>query len=176
MSRQRMVAAAVLGSVLILAALVALAGHYAVPADENEKREALIDAMGAARISLQQGLIASEGEGKPISGKFELEDGKLHLSVYAAKDGKFSEVLIGYVTGKIDKVNSITKPDDPAAAKLQVAAMNKAKIPLKDAIDKANREEFRAVSITPNVKNGRTTASVVLVKEQEFNTVEVPLE
>ena len=35
---------------------------------------------------------ASESEGKPISGKFELDEGKLQLSVYTEKARKFYEV------------------------------------------------------------------------------------
>ena len=34
---------------------------------------ALIKALGSAKVSLQQGLTASEREGQPISAKFELE-------------------------------------------------------------------------------------------------------
>lgn len=40
--------------------------------------------------------MASESEGQPISGKFEVEDGKLQLAVYTAKDGKFFEVIVDH--------------------------------------------------------------------------------
>ena len=40
-----------------------------------------------AKVSLQQGLAASEQEGQPISGKFEMDRGKFQLSVYTSKDG-----------------------------------------------------------------------------------------
>ena len=42
-----------------------------------------------AKVSLDAGLKASEREGKPISGKFEFDEGKLQLSVYTEKAGKF---------------------------------------------------------------------------------------
>ena len=35
--------------------------------------------------------MASEREGQPISGKFEVDNGKLQLSVYTAKEGTFSK-------------------------------------------------------------------------------------
>src|SRR6516225_6039591 len=52
---------------------------------------ALIKAMSGAKVTLQQGLTASERGGRPISGKFEIEDGKLQLSIYTEKAGKFFE-------------------------------------------------------------------------------------
>ena len=78
---------------------------------------ALIKALGSAKVSLQQGLTASEREGQPISAKFELEDGKLQLSVYTAKDGKYSEVIVDYTTGKVLKSEPITEGEDLAHAK-----------------------------------------------------------
>src|SRR5258705_6363702 len=43
--------------------------------------------LGAAKISLQQGLAASAQAGQPISAKFEVDKGKLQLSVYTVKEG-----------------------------------------------------------------------------------------
>jgi hypothetical protein len=40
------------------------------------------------KVSLDDGLRASETRGTPISAKFEIEDGKLQLSVYTKKDDK----------------------------------------------------------------------------------------
>ena len=48
----------------------------------------LADAAKHAKVALDAGLKASEREGKPISGKFELDEGKLQLSVYTEKAGK----------------------------------------------------------------------------------------
>src|SRR5262252_6694075 len=53
---------------------------------------ALIKAVSGAKVTLQQGLTASQREGRPISGKFEMENGKLQLSVYTEKAGKYFEV------------------------------------------------------------------------------------
>jgi len=146
--------------------------------DEDENQEALVKAFGAARISLQQGLTASEQEGQPISGKFEVDEGQFQLSVYTAKDGKFSEVLVDYTTGKVAKVEPITKPDDVAEAKSQSAAMAKAKIPLRATVEKAASEapDFRPVSVRPDLRDGHAVASVVLLKGEEFKKIEKPLE
>jgi hypothetical protein len=60
-------------TVLGLTALIGVGGRNALFAnEENEAKEALIKAMDAAKISLQQGLEASEQHGQPISAKFEI--------------------------------------------------------------------------------------------------------
>ena len=91
----------------------------------------LIKLLDAAKVSLQQGLAASEQQGKPISAKFEVDDGKLQLSVYTTKEGKFFEVLVDHVTGKVLRAEPISEGDDLSTAKEQSAAMAKAKTALK---------------------------------------------
>jgi hypothetical protein len=138
----------------------------------------LIKGVTDAKVTLQQGLTAAAQQGRPISAKFEVEDGKLQLSVYTAKDGKFSEVIVDHMTGKVSETESITEGEDLAEAKSQSAAMGKAKTDLKAAVDKsaAATSGSRAVSVTPALKDGRAVASVTLLTGQEFQTVEQPLE
>ena len=57
---------------------------------------ALAKAIPEASVSLDQGLKASESEGKPISGEYEIEDGALQLSVYTMKGDQFSEVIVDH--------------------------------------------------------------------------------
>ena len=107
-----MIGALIGAAVLGVAALVGVAGHYAILKDDDDDddgRDAVARGSRFAKVSLQQGLIASEKEGQPISGKFEVDRGTFQLSVYTAKDGKFSEVLVDYSTGQIAKVEPITK-------------------------------------------------------------------
>ena len=56
--------------------------------------------------------------------------------------------------------------------------MAKAKIPLREAVEKAASEAptFRAVSVRPDLRDGRPIASVVLLKGAEFKRIEKPLE
>src|SRR5215472_8170002 len=101
---------------------------------------ALIKAVSRAKVTLQQGLTASQREGRPISGKFEMENGQLQLSIYTEKAGKFFEVIVDHMSGSIAKTEPITKGDDLAEAKTQSAAMAKAKSDLKSAAEKATRD------------------------------------
>jgi hypothetical protein len=163
---------------MITVCLMAFSSGYVFSADEHEAQQALIKSIGNAKITLQQGLTAAEAQGQPISGKFEVEDGKLQLSVYTAKDGKFSEVVVDFAAGKVAKTEPITEGDDLTAAKSQSAAMTKAKTTLKAAVDKGLSQSagFRAIEVTPNLRDGHSVASVILLKDQEFKTVQQSLE
>src|SRR5947208_15294475 len=74
---------------------------------QDKDRAALAKAVMEARVSLEQGLSASAHEGKPISAKFEIEDGKLQLSVYTAKGDELPEAVVDYTTGKAVKPKSM---------------------------------------------------------------------
>jgi hypothetical protein len=176
-----MIAAAVGSAAVGLAAVVGLAGHFGVlrdDDDDDEGQEGLIRGLRDSKVSLQQGLTASEQEGQPIAGKFEVEKGKIQLSVYTAKDGKFFEILVDPANGNVAKVEPITKADDLANAQSQSAAMANAKISLKAAVDKAIGEATGAlaVGVIPNLKEGHPVASVLLLKGEQFTMVQQPLD
>ena len=180
MTRRKILLMTAGATVLGLAALVGFADHNAIFADDDddEGQEKLIKLLGASKINLQQGLAASEQQGQPISAKFEVDEGKLQLSVYTLKEGKFSEVLVDHTNGKVVKVEPITEGDDLAAANSQSAAMTGAKTTLKEAVDKAvtPSANVRVVSAVPSLKNGRPVASIVLLDGEQFKTVQQPLD
>jgi uncharacterized membrane protein YkoI len=180
MTRRKMLLTTAGATVLGLAALVGFADRDFIFAsdDDDEGQEALAKKLGDARINLQQGLAASEQQGQPISTKFEVDEGKLQLSVYTAKDGKFFEVLVNYSTGKVLKIEPITEGDDLAAATSQSAAMTKATTTLKEAVEKAvpASANVRAVSAVPSLKDGHPVASIVLRDGEQFKTVQQPLD
>ncbi len=111
---------------LLVASLVASPGLWSRTNQDKDRAE-LAKAVAEAKVSLGQALSASTSEGKPISGKFEVEEGKLQLSVYTAKGDKFSEVIVDNNTGKVAKAEAITSGADLTAAKAQSEAMAKAK-------------------------------------------------
>ena len=130
------------GRTLMLVAFVlaTLKGAPVAWSEEAADQAALIKALDGVKVSLQQGLTVSQREGRPTSGKFEMEDGKLQLSVYTSKDGKYFEVIVDYTTGEIIKVGSIAQGEDLDHAKSQTAAMAKAKTPLNAAVDTAVKQ------------------------------------
>ena len=131
-----------------------------------------------AKISLQRGLTASAKEGKPISAKYEVEHGKLQLSVYTTKGDTFSEVIVDHKTGKVAKADPIAGGNDLAAAKAQSEAMAKAKRSLDAAASEAVKDNkgYRIVSVMPALKEGHPVADVTLVKGSEWKTVSEKLD
>ena len=163
------------GRFILTATVAALALNPAVWAQEspgNEHAE-LAKAVSAAKVSLEKGLVASATEGKAISTKFELEDGKLQLSVYTLKGDKFYEVVIDHQTGKIAKAEPITEGEDLAAAKSQSEAMAKGKLSLREALSRAIAEHkgSLAVSVFAELKDGHPVADVSLLKGEESEAV-----
>ena len=146
--------------------LVAAIGLWGGPAwAEAGDSAALAAAMKNATATLQGGLKASEAQGTPISAKFEIEEGKLQLSIYTMKGNDFMEVVADPKTGAIAKTEKITDAGDLKEATAQKAAMAKAKVPLLTATETAvnTNAGSRAVSIVPELKNGQATAEVTLL-------------
>src|SRR5258705_12598982 len=145
---------------------------WAQKPDDAEHAE-LAKALRDANISLQRGLTASTKEGKPISAKYEVEHGKLQLSVYTMKGDKFSEVIVDHKTGKVAKAEPITGGDDLTAAKAQSETMAKATRSLDAAAAEAEKENkgVRVVNGLAALKEGHHEADGTLVKGDEGKTV-----
>src|SRR5262249_37412388 len=105
--------------------------------------------------------------------KYELEDGKLQLSVYIAKGDKFSELVVDHKSGKVAKTEAITGGDDLKDAQAQNAAMSKAKQTLRAAVVAAMavNKGFRAVSAIPKLDGDHPVAQVTLVMGADSKTV-----
>jgi hypothetical protein len=159
--------------ILVVLASTLMMGTPVAGSEQAGDQGALTKALASAKVTLQQGFTASRTEGEPTSGKFEMEDGKLQLSIYTTKAGKYFEVIVDYRTGKISKVEPITAGEDFDHAKAQTAAMAKAKTTLKAVVDKAAGRDpgSRAVSAMPDLKDGHPTATIQLLKGGELQTV-----
>src|SRR5499433_3380610 len=154
-------------SLILLVATIAFSGARVVPAwAEGGDDAALAAAMKNVTATLQGGLKASEAQGTPISAKFEIEDGKLQLSVYTMKGNDFMEVVADPNTGAIAKSEKITDAGD-----LKEAAEEK--VPLLTAIETAVKANAgsRAVSIVPELKGGQAMAEVTLLQGTAFKKV-----
>lgn len=127
---------------------------------------------------MQQGLAAAEAQGRPISAKYEVDEGHFQLSVYAAQGGKFSEVLVNHATGKVAKSELINEGEDLADAKKQMEACAKAKKSLKSAVDQAEHAAsgYRAVGVIPKLSSGHAVAVVTLLKGTTAKTLSESLE
>jgi hypothetical protein len=147
-------------------------------APQDKEHAELAKAVGQSKVSLAQGLSASAGQGQPISAKFEIDEGKLQLSAYTAKGGKFSEVSVDHNTGKVANAEPITSGDDLSDAKAQGVAMAKAKESLRTALDNVLKGNtgFRAVSISPTLKDGHPVAEVTLVMGNQWKTASEKLD
>jgi hypothetical protein len=158
----------------LLVAAIGFLSAAIVPAwAEGGDEAALAAAMKNAAATLQGGLKASEAQGTPISAKFEIEDGKLQLSVYTMKGNDFMEIIADPNNGAIAKAGKITDAGDLKDAAEQKAAMAKAKVTLLNATETAVNANAgsRAVSIVPEMKNGQATAEVTLLQGTTFKKV-----
>ncbi|GAC1335368.1 MAG: hypothetical protein NVSMB26_19800 [Beijerinckiaceae bacterium] len=155
----------------LAAGVLAFAG-LPVRAEDNNN-PALAKALSEATVPLEQGPKASEREGKPISGKYELEDGALQLSVYVMKGDSFNEVIVDHKSAAIKKTEPV-EDDDLQQAKEQAQALSHAKLSLETALSNAVRANvgYRAVEIVPTVdRAGKPVASVTLMKGDEVKKV-----
>jgi hypothetical protein len=137
----------------------------------------LLKALKGVKVSLADGLAASEREGTPISGKFELEEGTLQLSVYTMKGDMFSEVIVDHTTGQVAKVEPITSGEDLTAATAQRAAMAKATKTLRAVVTAALTAHpgAQAVSVTPKVQGDHVVAEITLFEHGAMTTDSEPL-
>jgi hypothetical protein len=144
----------------------------------QEAREGLARAVEASKVPLVVGLQASEARGQPISAKFEVEDGKLQLSVYTMKDGKFSEVVVDHDSGTVVSSEAIHGGEDLEAAQAQSAAMAKARSTLRAATEAALAQNpgYQAAGAVATVKDGHPVADVALVKGEDWKIVSTRLD
>jgi hypothetical protein len=157
----------------VIAAGIWIVLGWSASAEDVTDASALAKALSEARITLDQGLKASEREGKPISGEYGLEDGALQLSIFVMKGDKFAEVIVDHKTGSITEAEPLTDPDDLKDAKKQGEAMGKAKHSLEEAIrDAVNANSgYRAVSVTPMLRGDQPEASISLLRGEETKEV-----
>src|SRR5215813_9520073 len=143
----------------------------------DKEHAELAKALKGAKVSLAEGLAASDREGQPISGKFELEEGKLQLSVYTMKGDAFSEVIVDHTSGKVTKVEPITSGHDLTDATAQRAAMATATKALRAAVTAALTAHpgAQAVSVTPKVQGNKAVAEITLMEKGAMTTVAEPL-
>jgi len=152
---------------LMLVAAVALPSFGLMPASAQEEEiQAMAAALKDINFTLQDALKASEKEGQPISAQFEIDDGKLQVSIYTSKGDEFVEVIADPKTGTVVKSEKITDDNDLSDAADQKAAMAKATTSLIAAADAAVKDNagFRAVAIFPDLRDDHPIAEITLLQ------------
>jgi hypothetical protein len=144
---------------------------------DKDKAE-LATAVSGAKVTLEQGLMASKKNGKPVSAKFEIDNGKPQLSVYTIRDGsKYFEVIVDHTSGEVAKAEAITGGDDLTAAQKQNDGMFRATREIREAVKEAKQDNpgYLAVSVWPEMKDNHSMANVLLFKDNDWKTVVVDL-
>ena len=157
---------------------VALWVGSAEPAMTDKDKAELASAVSSAQVTLEQALMVSKKNGKPVSGKFEIENGSPQLSVYIVKDGtKYSEVIVDRASGEIAKAEPITGGDDLADARKQNDGLFRATREIREAVKEAKHDNpgYLAVSVWPEMKDGHSLANVMLVKDNDWKTAVIDL-
>jgi hypothetical protein len=164
--RQNLIFSIAAAAALLLAGLPSWAEGEMNPA-------AMAKALQQASLPLEKALKVSEREGRPISAKYEIENGALQLSIYTMKGSRFSELIVDHTTGAATKDAWITDADDMKAAQAQAAAMAKAKVTLDIATASAVKANagYRAVSVMPTLEGNRPMAVVILMKGEDVKKV-----
>lgn len=132
---------------------------------------------GAKHVALSDAIATASASGKPISARYEFEDGKLKLSVFVEKDGGYSELFFDHVTGKVAQVDKITGGDDLKEAKAESKASAKAKGTLAAAVAKALAENpgYTAIDVSPVLQGKNPVADITLMKDGRFKGVSEPM-
>jgi len=161
--------------VLFLSVLaVALWAFPASAAMTDKEKAELAPVVANAKVTLEEGLKTSKKNGKPVSAKFEIENGKPQLSIYTVRDAiKYFEVIVDHNTGEIVKAEPITGGDDLTAAKKQSDGLVRATRELREAVREAKRDNpgYLAVSVWSDMKDSHSIATVTLVKDNDWKTV-----
>lgn len=132
---------------------------------------------GAKHVALLDAIQTASASGKPLSARYEFEDGKLKLSVFVEKAGAYTELFFDHMTGKVAQTDKITDGDDLKDAKAQSKASAKATQSLAAALTKALAANpgYTAVDVTPILEGKRPVAEITLMKDGQFKGVSEPI-
>jgi uncharacterized membrane protein YkoI len=156
--------------ILALSASITLSGGAALSAAEGDD-QALVTRLKQSKHSLAEGITQAEKEnGAAISAKFEIEDGKLLLSVYTAKSGLSADAehnalieLNGEATNAAwqPAVEVFEDKKHLTRSAMQLTLVQMSKLSLAEAVKKAEATQPGTVySAIPSMKNGNPVFDV----------------
>src|SRR5712664_264117 len=164
-----------------LIALAPIAG-----AEDSKDTQALLEALGKSKLTVLDGVRQAEkGGAVPISAKFELEDGKLSLSVYTAEKGLTVEPeknVLQELSGSPEaekwapSVEIFKDVPHVARSAEQLTVMSLGRKSLAAIIAEVRKTHPGTVfSITPAIKNRKSVAVVLIAQKGKVTTVTQPL-
>lgn len=170
----------------LVAMFLAAVWSLPVSAADPKETQALLAELGKSKLSLLDGIRqAAKGSAVPISVKFELEDGKLSLSVYTAEKGLAVEPeknvlqeLSGSPEGERWTPEVEVFKDLPHVARSaeQLTLMALGKASLADIIERAGKAHAGTVfSVTPVILNHKPVAEVLVADKGKVGEVFQPL-
>lgn len=155
-------------------------------ADDSKDAKALLDALGKSKLTLLDGVRqAAKGAAVPISAKFELEDGKLSLSVYTAEKGLSigaEQNVLQELSGSPEadkwapKVEVFKDVPHVARSSEQLTLMALGKSSLADVIARVQKKQPGTVfSVTPVMRNHKPAAEVLVGDKGKVKKLIQPL-
>lgn len=169
------------------AAIFALAGALTQSAYAKEgENEALVQELGKTKISLLDGIRqATAGSAAAISAKFELEDGKLSLSVYTAEKGlgvPAEQNVLKELSGSPEgakwepKVEVFQDVPHVSRSAEQLTVMSVGHRSLAELVTSVQKSQGGTVfSVTPVLKNHKPMAEVLVANKGKITKVMRPL-
>jgi len=158
-----------------------------IAADDAKGQQALLAELGKTKLTLLDGMRqATKGSAIPISAKFELEDGKLSLSVYTAEKGLAAmpeknvlQELSGSPEGDKWAPSVEVFKDVPHVARSsqQLTVMALGKASLADIIQRVEKAQpgSTVFSVTPVIRNHKPVAEVLVADKGKVKRVMQPL-
>jgi hypothetical protein len=166
---------------LMLAVAIALAslGGSVTAWSDDADQSALIKAIGGAKVSLLQGIAqVAKGTEVPTEAKYEMEDGKLMLSVYtsaqgfetAAEDNSFNEYGGEATAATWDPKKEVFTDLKHIARSAQYhTLLSMTKMTLPTVIEKASAQGT-VFSVKEKIRNGRPVFEVMTAQGNNAKT------
>ena len=174
------------GAMLVATMFGLIAAVPVVNADDSKDTKALLEALGKTKHTLIDGVRqAAKGGAVAISAKFELEDGKLSLSVYTAEKGLSvapENNVLQELSGSPEQekwsptVEVFKDVPHVARSSQQLTLMALGNSSLENIIARARKTQSGTVfSVTPVIRNHKPVAEVLVADKGKVKKLIQPL-
>ena len=173
-------------STMLAATMCLSAAIPDVRAEDSRDTQALLEALGKTKLTLADGVRqAAKAGGVPISAKFEMEEGKLSLSVYTAQKGLSvapEKNVLQELSGSPEeqkwapKVEVFNDVPHVARSSEQLTLMALGNTSLVNTIARAQKGQPGTVfSVTPAIRNHKPVVEILLAEKGKVKKIIQPL-